>query len=259
VFGPTHYSYTDGAAEIVVTDSAHGGLLASDADQAPAAEQYAWLAGQLTASTSKVVVVVTSVPPYDPHPPGVSQFTDRYEAQMYETLLARYRASHPGVHVILLDGSAAGFAEQVIDPLGQPDRGGLPNLTVAGAGAAPAAPADQGGFYSYALLHVLPDGTVQFAVQPVLSAITVTAPQPGLAVGAAEQLSATGTAPAGDDRAALDVPVADPASHAWSSSDPRVASVDQRTGRVTARSPGTTTITVLCAGLTASTVITVAP
>jgi hypothetical protein len=259
VFGPTHYSYTDGAAEVIVTDSAHGGLLASDADQSPAAEQYAWLAAQLTASTSKVVAVVTAVPPYDPHPAGLSQFTDRYEAQMYETLLARYRASHPGVHVVLLDGSAAGFAEQVLDPLGTPARGGLPNLTVAGAGAAPAAPADQGGFYNYALLHVLPDGTVQFAVQPVLSSVVVTAPEPTLAVGAAEQLSATGTTPAGDDRAALDVPVADPASHVWSSSDPRVASVDARTGRVTARSPGTATITVLCGGRTASTVITVLP
>jgi uncharacterized protein YjdB len=91
----------------------------------------------------------------------------------------------------------------------------------------------------------------------VLSAVAVTAPQPSLAVGAAEQLSAAGTTPAGDDRAALDVPVADPASHVWSSSDPRVASVDPRTGRVTARSPGTATITVLSAGLTASTVITV--
>jgi hypothetical protein len=257
VFGPTHYSYTDGAADVIVTDSAHGGLLASDADQVPAAEQYAWLAAQLTASTSKVVVVVTSEPPYDPHPAGVSQFTDRYEAQMYETLLADYRDSHPGVHVILLDGSAAGFAEQVLGPLGQPDRGGLPNFTVAGAGAAPAAPADQGGFYSYALLHVLPDGSVQFAVQPVLSAIAVIAPQPSLPVGAAEQLSATGTTPAGDDRPALEVPVADPASHLWSSSDPRVAAVDPQTGRVVARSPGTATITVLAGGVTAAAVITV--
>jgi uncharacterized protein YjdB len=104
---------------------------------------------------------------------------------------------------------------------------------------------------------VLPDGTVQFAVQPVLLAIAVTAPQSSLAVDAAEQLSATGTTPAGDDRPALDVPVADPASHVWSSSDARVASVDPRTGRVVARSPGTATITVLSAGLTASTVITV--
>jgi NADP-dependent 3-hydroxy acid dehydrogenase YdfG len=50
------------------------------------------------------------------------------------------RMSFPGA------GAAAGFAEQVLDPLGQPDPGGLPNLTVAGAGAAPATPADQGGF-----------------------------------------------------------------------------------------------------------------
>ena len=35
LFGDTHYSYTDGDAEFIVTDSANGGLLASDPYQVP--------------------------------------------------------------------------------------------------------------------------------------------------------------------------------------------------------------------------------
>jgi hypothetical protein len=257
VFGPTHYSYTDGQAEFIVTDSAWEGLLASDPYQVPDSEQYAWLVSQLNASTSKDIFVVTHASPYDPHPIANSQFTDRYEAQMYEQLLADYQASHPWTHVILLNGQARGFAEQVIDPLGNPDPHGLANFDVSDAGVTPYAPTNQGGFYNYVLFHVLPDGTVQFAVQPVLASIDVTAPDTSLTVGGTEQLSATGTTPTGDDLTALQVPIADPASHVWSSSDPRVAWVNPATGEVVARSPGTATIGVLSGGVTGTVSVTV--
>jgi hypothetical protein len=186
-----------------------------------------------------------------------SQWTDRYEAQMYEQLLADYQASHPWTHVILLNGQARGFAEQVINPLGQPDPAGLPNFDVSDAGVTPYAPTNQGGFYNYVLYHVLPDGTVQFAVQPVLASITVTAPQPTVTVGGTEQLTATGTTPTGDDLSALQVPIADPASFLWSSSDPQVAGVNPSTGQVEARSPGTATISVLSGGVTGTVTVTV--
>jgi hypothetical protein len=257
VFGPTHYSYTDGPAEFIVTDSAWEGLLASDPYQVPDEEQYAWLVAQLNASTSKDIFVVTHASPYDPHPIANSQFTDRYEAQMYEQLLADYQASHPRTHVILLNGQARGFAEQVIDPLGNASPRGLPNFDVSDAGVTPYAPTNQGGFYNYVLFHVLPDGTVQFAVQPVLASIGVTAPQATLAAGATEQLTATGTTPTGDDLSALQVPIADPASHLWSSSDPRVLGVNPDTGQVVAHSPGTATISVVSGGVTGSVTITV--
>jgi hypothetical protein len=259
VFGDTHYSYTDGDAEFIVDDSAWEGLLASDPYQVSDQEQYAWLVSTLSASTSKVIFVVTHASPYDPHPVANSQFTDRYEAQMYEQLLANYQASHPRTHVILLNGQARGFAETVINPLGESDPNGLPNFDVADAGVTPYATTSQGGFYNYVLFHVLPDGTVQFAVQPVLASIAVTAPQPSLAAGAQEQLSATGTTPTGDNLTALQVPIADPASHLWSSSDPRIAAVDSETGRLIARSPGTATISVLSGGVTGSITITVTP
>lgn len=257
VFGDTHYSYTDGDAEFIVDDSSWEGLLASDPYQVPDQEQYAWLVSQLNASTSKDIFVVTHASPYDPQPVANSQFTDRYEAQMYEQLLANYQASHPGTHVILLNGQARGFAEQVINPLGDSDPRGLPNFDVSDAGVTPYAPTDQGGFYNYVLFHVLPDGTVEFAVQPVLASIAVTAAQASVTVGTHEQLSATGTTPTGDNLAALQVPIADPASHHWSSSDPRVAEVNPETGVLDARSRGTATISVASGGVTGTVTITV--
>ena len=257
LFGNTHYTYTDGAAEVIETDSANGGLLASDPYQVPMEEQYAWLVAQLNASTSKDIILLTHMPAYDPHPVANSQFSDRYEAQMYEQLAEDYQRTHPWQHVILLFGHARGVAEQILDPQGNPDASGLPNFTVADAGVPAYATADQGGFYNYALFHILPDGTIQFAFQPVLDSIAVAAPQPSLKIGAREQLSATGTTPTGDDLAALQVPIADPASHVWSSSDPRVAVVDPSTGQVLARSPGTARISVLSGGVTGTVTVTI--
>jgi hypothetical protein len=257
LFGNTHYTYTDGAAEVIETDSANGGLIASDPYQVPMEEQYTWLVSQLNASTSKDVILLTHMPAYDPHPIANSQFSDRYEAQMYEQLAQDFQRTHPRQHVILLFGHARGLAEQILNPDGSPDPNGVPNFTVADAGVPAYAPVNQGGFYNYALFHVLPDGTIQFAFQPVLNTIAVTAPQPSLTIGAREQLTATGTTPTGDDLSALQVPIANPASHAWSSSDPKVAVVDPSTGQLFARSPGTATITVLSGGVTGTVTVTV--
>ncbi|HEY2507382.1 MAG TPA: phosphodiester glycosidase family protein [Streptosporangiaceae bacterium] len=257
VFGPTHYSYTDGPAEFVVTDSAWEGLTESDPYQVPSEEQYAWLVSTLNASTAKDIVVVTHASPYDPQPLQNSQFSDRYEAQMYEQLLANYQASHPWTHVILLSGQARGYYEQVINPEGTVDPHGLPNFDVSDAGVPPYATTSQGGFFNYVLFHFLADGTVQFAVQPVLTSIALTAPDVSLTPRTSEQLTATGTTPAGDNVAALQVPIADPASHEWTSSNPRVASVDPQTGKVTAVSPGTATISVESGGVTGTVTVAV--
>lgn len=257
LFGDTHYTYTDGAAEVIETDSANGGLIASDAYQVPDEEQYTWLVSQLNASTSKDIILLTHMPAYDPHPIANSQFSDRYEAQMYEQLAEDFQRTHPQQHVVLLFGHARGVAEQVLDPDGTPDPNGLPNFTVADAGVPAYAPVNQGGFYNYALFHILPNGTIQFAFQPVLDSIAVSAPQQSLRIGGVEQLTATGTTPTGDDYAALQVPIADPASHLWSSSNPRVVTVDPSTGRLTARSPGTATISVLSGGVTGTITVTV--
>ncbi|MEZ0114526.1 exopolysaccharide biosynthesis protein/uncharacterized protein YjdB [Catenulispora sp. EB89] len=279
LFGPTHYSYTQGAANVVVTDSSHIGILPSDPYQVPASDpsQYQWLADQLTANRSPVVFVVSHVPAYDPHPQQDSQFADRWEAQMYETLVQKYQDSHPRTHVIMLFGHARGWAENLLDPTGHDTAHGIPNFVVADAGVEAYAPADKGGFYNYGLFHVLPNGDVQFAAIPTLASIAVSGATAGtttgtttdattgattgaasLHVGQTTQLSATGTTPTGDDLPALSVPIADPASHVWRSSDPRVASVDAVTGVVHAKCPGTATISVTSGGVTGSLTVTVA-
>jgi exopolysaccharide biosynthesis protein len=258
-FGQTHYAYQLGSAQWIVTDSAHGGILSSDPFGVPNEAQYPWLVAQLTNSTAPAVVVVTHMPPYDPHPVADSQFTDRWEARMYVRLIQRYQQTHPDRHVIMLDGHARGFAEQILDPTGQPSdtaHGGIPQLTVADLGMPAYAPPNQGGFYNIALLHVTQDGDIQFTVDPILSSITIT-PQPSLAVGTRAQLTATGTALGGDNQPTLMVPIADPASHVWTSSNPRVATVDTRTGVVTAHHLGSTVISITSGGITATTTITV--
>jgi exopolysaccharide biosynthesis protein len=259
VFGDTHYAYTDGAANVIVTDSAHGGLLASDPYQAPAiSSQYPWLASQLSDNTSPVVVVATHEPAYDPHSAANSQFSDRWEAQMYMQLIWRYQQTHRESHVVMLYGHARGFAEQILNPQGQvvgPGQG-IPQLTVADLGMPAYAPADQGGFYHFALLHATANGDLQFTVEPVLASISITTPA-ALTAGGKETLTATGTTVGGDNNPAITMPIADPASHAWSSSDSRVASVDTGSGVVTARRPGTTTISVTSGGITAAVTVTV--
>ncbi|MGI8867507.1 MAG: phosphodiester glycosidase family protein [Mycobacteriales bacterium] len=224
-FGDTHYAYDigdgDAAARAIVTDSSHIGITASDPFQVPALpgaggdfrSQYLWLADQLEHNTKKVAIVATHTPAYDPHPRADSQFTDRWEAQMYEALLARYQRTHPGVHVLLLAGHARGFAEELLDPAGTATSTGLPNFVVADAGSPPYATPDEGGFYHYALFHVGADGTVQFAVQPVLASVAIAAPAP-LALGGTETLTATGTSVSGTDLPAIAVPIADPVSRA---------------------------------------------
>ncbi|HEX6498726.1 MAG TPA: phosphodiester glycosidase family protein [Micromonosporaceae bacterium] len=261
VFGATHYAYDVGPAKVIVTDSGHIGVLASDAFQSPNdGPQYQWLVDQLSANTSPVTVVVTHAPAYDPHPRADSQFADRWEARMYEALMQRYQRTHPNTHVLLLFGHSRGFSETMIDPSGAnttAEAGGLPNFVVADAGSPPYAPTDQGGFYHYALFHALPDGTVEFAVQPVFASVTVAPPAGPLAVGGTVTLTATGTTVTGDDATALTVPIADPVSRRWSSSDPAVATVDPATGEVTGVAPGTATVSCVAGGVTATVTVTV--
>lgn len=254
MFGDTHFQYTDGGANVIVTDSAHGGLTESDPYQVPGDEQWRWLVQTLTANTAPDVVVTTHMPAYDPHPAANSEFADRWEAQMYLQLSENYQRTHPQVHVVDLYGHARGFAEQILNPEGQPvaPGQGVPQLTVADLGVTAYAPPDEGGFYNFGLLHTTPNGDMQFTVEPVLSSITVAAPSDSLATGKSETVTATGTNVGGDNEPELTLPIADPASHVWTSSDPKIASVDPDTGAVTAVHPGTATISVRSGGITGS-------
>jgi exopolysaccharide biosynthesis protein len=259
VFGDTHYAYTDGQANVIVTDSSDGGLTESDAYQSPDDEQWTWLAQELTANTSPAVVLATHEPAYDPGDTTDNEFADRWEAQMYVQLAENYQNTHPWAHVVQLYGGAREVAEQVLNASGQPvaPGQGIPQLTVSDLGVAPDAASDEGGFYNFGLLHVTSSGDLQFTVEPVLSSISVSAPAASLSAGSSETVTATGTSVGGESQPALTLPIADPASHVWSSSDPRVASVNADSGVVTAHRPGTVTISVESGGVTASAPVTV--
>jgi exopolysaccharide biosynthesis protein len=259
-FGDTHYAYTEGAADVIVTDNSHGSLQSSDPYQDPTGAQYPWLVQQLTASTGTDVLVVTHMPAYDPHAAANSQFTDRWEAQMYLRLVQKYQESHKDKHVVMLYGHARGFAEQILNPQGESvstSEGGIPQLTFADLGMPAYAPADQGGFYHYGLVHIGDNGDIQFSVEPALASIAVTAPATSLTTGQQITLTATGTQIAGDNLAPLTMPIADPASHVWTSSDDKVASIDPVTGVLTAHGAGTVTISVTSGGVTGSVQLTV--
>lgn len=261
VFGDTHYSYQFGGANVIALDSAHGGLLKSDALQSPAGtEQFNWLVSSLTASRSPIQLVDTHMPAYDPHAAADSQFSDRWEAREYVRLLQRYQQTHPRQHVVMIYGHARGFADQMINPDGLPAdaaSGGIPQLTFADLGMPAYARADQGGFAHFGLLRARTDGVVQFAVQPVLTSMTVSAAKPTLAVDDQETLTATGTNPSGDNLPAVTLPIADPVSHVWSTSQPGVVSVNPVTGGIIAHTAGIAVISVRAGGLTAAVAITV--
>ncbi|MFB7494532.1 phosphodiester glycosidase family protein [Streptomyces sp. NPDC056161] len=259
-FGDTHYAYTEGAARLIVTDNSHGSLQSSDPFQDPAGEQYPWLVKQLTDATAKDVLVITHMPAYDPHPAANSQFTDRWEAQMYLRLVQRYQETHPKQHVIMMYGHARGFSEQILNPEGQSvttAEGGIPQFTFADLGMPAYAPADQGGIYHFGLIRIGDDGNLQYSVEPALASIGVKAPTDPVDKGAHVTVTATGDQVAGDNIAPLTIPIADPASHVWTSSNPKVASVDRATGVLTAHRAGTVTVSVTSGGVTGSAKVTV--
>ncbi|MFB7286409.1 phosphodiester glycosidase family protein [Actinacidiphila glaucinigra] len=259
-FGETHYAYSQGAARMIVTDNSHGSLQSSDPFQNPEGVQYPWLVQQLTDTTAKDVLVITHMPAYDPHPAANSQFTDRWEARMYLRLVQRYQETHPKQHVIMMYGHARGFAEQILNPEGESvgtEQGGIPQFTFADLGMPAYAPADQGGIYHFGLVRIADDGNLQYTVEPALASIKVTGPKDPIARGDRVDLTATGDQIAGDNIAPLTIPISDPASHVWTSGNPKVASVDPSTGALTAHRSGTATVTVTSGGVTGTTQVTV--
>ncbi|MGI5142535.1 phosphodiester glycosidase family protein [Streptomyces sp. CA-106110] len=259
-FGDTHYAYTQGQAQMIVTDNSHGSLQSSDPFQNPEGVQYPWLVQQLTDATAKDVLVITHMPAYDPHPAANSQFTDRWEARMYLRLVQRFQQTHPKQHVIMMYGHARGFAEQILNPEGQSvttEEGGIPQFTFADLGMPAYAPADQGGIYHFGLIRIGDDGDLQYSVEPALASITVKGPKDPIAHGDHVTLTATGDQIAGDNIAPLTIPIADPASHVWTSSNTKVATVDPLTGALTAHRSGTATVSVTSGGVTGSTQVVV--
>lgn len=263
-FGFTHYAYSTGPARVLVTDSAHGGMLASDATQHPADEQYGWLVAQLDAAAAdaeQTVILATNLPAYSPTGDPTGQFADRWEARMYIRLAQRYRDTHPGTRVLMLAGHARLFAEQVLDPLGRPAPvAGIPQLTLADLGVRPAAPATRGGAPHLGLLHIDALG-VQLDVEPILSVVAPGLPagvSGGLVTGQVVPLTGRAVTVGGTGMAPQTIAVGDPFAHLWTSSDPAVVTVDPVSGIATAGAPGTAVITLSSGGRSGTLSLTVA-
>jgi Phosphodiester glycosidase/Calcineurin-like phosphoesterase/Bacterial Ig-like domain (group 2) len=268
----THFSFKQGTATFIALDNSSGSILGSDPYQQPAEAQYPWLAQQLSAARTPVVFVGVHMPAYDPSPSKTSQFSNRWEAQQFLQIIQDYRQSHPHKHVVVMYGHSRGFANQLTDPQGDPAdaRTGIPQFTIGDIGMPPYMAADQGGFFHFALFHVNKDGSVQYAVAPMLKSMTIDQGTAGadaaaprtdtLVAGQVKKYTATAVNTNGSDIGnPPTMPVADPLSHVWASSNKKVATIDPVTGSVTALMAGTTTISVTTGGITSSLKLSVSP
>lgn len=268
VFGQdTHFSFVEGNSTFISVDSSQGGVTASNGQQVPAREQYPWLVEELENAQTDVIFVATHWPAHDPLPNKSNQFQNRWEAEQYLEVINAYRAAHPEKRVVMFYGHSRAFASQFIDPQGRPGtpETGIPQFTIADIGTPPYTAPDKGGFYHFALMHVNEDGTVQYTVEPMLQSVIIDqgtdaglregrthkVDNDPLPVGGRRTLTATALNTAGDgDGNPPTMPVADPMSHVWASSNDAVATVHPVTGEVTAVCPGEVTISVTTGGIT---------
>lgn len=262
VFGQdTHFAFTRPGVTFIGVDNSTGSIQGSDPQQVPAQKQFPWFVEQLDAAETPVVFVGIHMPIHDPSPSKTSQASNRWEAEQFLEIIQNYRAGNPDKRVVVLHGHSRGFANLVLDPQGNPADSvtGIPQLTIADVGTPPYYAADQGGFFHFGLLHVNADGTVQFAVEPMLKSVAIDqGAADSLQLGSTKRYTATAVNANGANIANPPVmPVADPMSHVWTSFDPAVATVDAVTGDVTAVSAGTTTIGVRAGGITATMELTV--
>ncbi len=262
VFGQdTHFSFTRGGATFIGLDNSSASILGSDPFQVPAEPQYPWFVEQLDAADTPVVMVGLHWPAYDHAPSRTNQFSSRWEAEQFLQIIQNYRTAHPDQKVVVMYGHSRGFANQLTDPQGRPADGetGIPQFTIADIGTPPYVAPDQGGFFHFALFHVNADGTVQYSIVPMLESVTIDqGATDSLGLGQQRRYTATAVNTRGSDIAnPPTMPVADPMSHVWASSDESVATVDPVSGDVTAVAAGTTTISVSTGGITSELQLTV--
>lgn len=286
VYGDTHYSYRSGQSTFIALDNSRGSTLTSDPYQQPtlANGQYSWLVEQLDATKTPVVVVGIHMPAYDPFPTKNSQFADRWEASQFLQIVQNYQNAHPDKHVMVVHGHARGFSEQILTPQGQTTTwsNGIPSFVFGDLGMPAYSTAEQGGFYHFGLVHVNDDGSVQFAVEPLLSSLSIDQGTAAsqlvdasgkatantarsvkyaardvtkideIAVNTTKQYSAHGICQQGDNKnPEVNLPIANPVSHKWSTSDESVASIDPNTGLLTAHKEGDVEVRISAGGITA--------
>ncbi|TFV32474.1 Ig-like domain-containing protein [Streptomyces sp. T1317-0309] len=199
------------------------------------------------------MLVITHMPAYDPHPAANSQFTDRWEARMYLRLVQRYQETHPKQHVIMMYGHARGFASRSSTRGPERQHGGRrhPAVHLRGPRHAGVRAGRPGWHLHFGLVRIGDDGDLQYTVEPALATIR-SRPQGPDRPRRPRHPDRDRDQIAGDNIAPLTIPIADPASHVWTSSNPKVASVDPSTGALTAHRSGTVTVSVTSGGVTGS-------
>ena len=261
VDGPTHYNYTFEGAEYIVLDDAHGGICSSNAYQDPLQNQYSWLVGVLNNDSYKDTFITMNIPPFDPHTDENHQFTNGYDAQQFVDLVDEFQATHTATHVVMLNGAVTGYEETYMISNLNGLSGSVLDFLVSDLASTNDMQPLCGGFYSYVIFHVSPNGTLQFAVEPVLSSISITntiSTKVKLYENQTMSFTAEGFSPSGNGVFSnLSVP---PLSlnlnsfyaHMWSSNNTSVGSINANTGYFVAEHGGNTTVTIESGGVQTS-------
>ncbi|WP_328817101.1 phosphodiester glycosidase family protein [Nonomuraea cypriaca] len=216
------------------------------------------------------LVVIEHHPPRDPTPGALSQLADRKEAALVEQWLGDFQ-HRTGKGAAFIGGHVGTFSAARVD--------GVPYLINGNSAKTPSTAPGEGGFTGWSMLSVDPVSKAErmaarlfpFAggprwlaaqIRPHVDELAVTAPAQ-IALGASARVSATIT------QGARQVPVAYPIGVTWSGSrdlhvgDARsarggdVAVFDPATGTLTARRPGTVTISATVGGVTREATITI--
>lgn len=247
LFGPTHYRFDYRDSSFFVLDNTPASFHKATPYQLPSEEQLTWLMQQLDQCQSQYVFVCLHVPVVDPIPIRPTDLNS-YEAKLLQRVLQTHREH--GKRIVILSGHTHMFSEQVVD--------GIPYFVSAGGGAELYAPPNQGGFYHFLVFTVQGD-KISCCVAPLFTDITINNTEDGLMfhLGSATPLTAEGIFNSAFSPIRLTVPIDEPISHSWRSSDERVAWIDPATGMLHPRSEGNTVLTITSGTMEASVRITI--
>ncbi|WP_225878818.1 phosphodiester glycosidase family protein [Spongiactinospora rosea] len=260
-FGDTHRTFDHKGTRFVTLDTSLGTIRGGGFDQIERLRRSLDEAARDDSIGS--FVLIEHHPPRDPTPGKGSQLGDRKEAALVEQWLADFQ-HRTGKGAAFVGGHVGTFHASRVD--------GVPYLVNGNSAKAPATEPGEGGFTGWTMFGVDPVSRLDrlaakvlpFAggprwltaqTRPHVDALTLTAPAE-LARGASAAVSAVLT------QGGRQVPVAYPVGAEWSGGrtlhigDPRtahgyhVAAFDPATGRLTARRPGTVTLSVTVSGVT---------
>ncbi len=234
IFGPTHYRFDYRDCSFFVLDNSPGSFHRTTSYQLPSEEQLTWLMQQLEQCQSRYVFLCLHVPVVDPIPIRPTDLNS-YEAHLLQTILQAHRER--GKRIVVLSGHTHMFSEQVVD--------GIPYFVSAGGGAALYAPPNQGGFYHFLAFTVQSD-QLSCRVVPLFTDITISSPENGhiLHPSTTLPLTAEGIFESALPSIRFTVPIEEPISHSWHSSDEQVGWIDPATQTFQARNDGETVITI---------------